>query len=288
MIFDCPVVPQKFFVWLAFVLMTSSSLSSTSFSLRQHLLNGGRSYGPLLLGDSPIVAEMLRMVGYGHLVVDHEHSPTDVRSGQAMLQAIDAAKAYSTASSRRTETIVRLPGHDPIYMKKVLDSLRLPAGVLVPMVENAEMAKQVVRSTRYHLGDQSNSSLDGNRGCAAPLVRASGYGMSPSGGSSSSSNYLQQTRQDLLVMVQVETPQAIDNIEEIAEVEGVDGIFLGPLDLSPVWEKWDNLIRMFKDLFPQQNKLFVPQTASWRALEHLGEIFMTCMKMLVINWFVEV
>lgn len=204
----------------ALKLLTTTVFMATS--LRQHLLNGGRSYGPFLLSDSPVVAEMLAMIGYGHIVVDHEHSPTSIRSGQAMLQAIDAAKAYS---STKTEAIVRTPSHDPVYMKKVLDSLRLPAGVLVPMVENAEMAKQVVQSTRYPLGDQSNGSLDGIRGCAAPLIRGSGWGMTPH-------NYVQQTRQDLLVMVQVETPQAIDEIPEIAEVEGVDGIFIGPLDMS--------------------------------------------------------
>ena len=108
-------------------------------------------------------------------------------------------------------------------MKKVLDTLRLPAGVLVPMVDNADTAQQVVRSTRYPLGD--GSALDGNRGCAAPLVRGSGWGLSQR-------DYLQQSRDDLLVMIQVETLRGIQAVPEMASVPGIDGIFIGPLDLS--------------------------------------------------------
>ena len=220
--------------------LTILLLMTTRTSLRQHLLRGGRSYGPLLLGDSPIVAELLSLVGYDHLVIDHEHGPTDIRSGLAMLQAMDAAQAHfqhhhhdndsaTTNRRRRTEAIVRVPApHDAVYMKKVLDTLRLPAGVLVPMVDNADMAKQVIRSTRYPTGmddGTASSSLNGNRGCAAPLVRGSGWGLAPN-------DYLQQTRDDLLVMIQVETPQAIQAVPEMAQIEGVDGIFIGPLDLS--------------------------------------------------------
>lgn len=216
--------------------LTILLMTTTTQSLRQHLLRGGRSYGPLLLGDSPIVAELLSLVGYDHLVIDHEHGTTDIRSGLAMLQAMDAAQAHfhddssATPPRRRTRTeaIVRVPApHDPVYMKKVLDTLRLPAGVLVPMVDTAEMAEQVVRSTRYPTGNgtANKGSLNGNRGCAAPLVRGSGWGMAPH-------DYEKQSRDDLLVMIQVETPQAIQAVPEMAQIEGIDGIFIGPLDLS--------------------------------------------------------
>ena len=187
---------------------------TTMLSLKQHLRNGGRSYGPLLLGDSPMTAELLALVGYGHVLIDHEHSPTNVRSGYRMCQAIDAAQSD-------TQTIVRIPAADPVYMKQVLDSLRLPAGVLVPMVDTAEMAAAVVQSTRYPAAGKTT----GKRGCAAPLVRASGWGLSPT-------DYMRQADEDLLVMVQVETPQAIQAVPDIAQVEGIDGIFIGPLDLS--------------------------------------------------------
>lgn len=109
--------------------------------------------------------------------------------------------------------------------------MRLPAGVLVPMVDSAEMATAVVQSTRYPVGDKNknentySNAIDGKRGCAAPLVRASGWGLSRQ-------DYMRQASEDLLVMVQVETPQAIDEIPEIANIPGIDGIFIGPLDLS--------------------------------------------------------
>jgi 2-keto-3-deoxy-L-rhamnonate aldolase RhmA len=209
-------------------------------SLRRRLMHGGKSYGPVCMSDSPIVIELLAMAGYGHMIIDHEHAPTGIESGQRLLQAMDAATSFT---SIRTEPIVRLPAHDPVYMKKVLDSMRLPGGVLVPMVEDAETARQVVRSTRYpnqqqrqqKQGDDDSSVqhdssvtssawLYGIRGCAVPFIRASGWGRN--------SDYVQMCQDDLLVMVQVETQQGVDAIPDIAAVDGVDAIFLGPFDLS--------------------------------------------------------
>lgn len=183
---------------------------TVSMSLRHLLRSGkGRSYGPFVLSDSPEVTEILAGVGYSHIVIDHEHSQTNVRSGTNLLRAIQASK-------QPTFPIVRVPSSDAVYMKKVLDTLPLPGGVLVPMVENAETARAVVRSTRY--------PKDGIRGCAAPFVRASGYGTVP--------DYVQQAQEDLLVMVQVETEVGVSHIPEIAAIDGVDGIFIGPYDLS--------------------------------------------------------
>ena len=198
--------------WHPYTATALAQYPEMSLSLRQRLLRGGKSYGPFVQSDSPIVTEVLSLAGYGHIVIDHEHSPTDVRSGQLLLQAMQG-------SSPETEAIVRLPSpNDPVYMKKVLDSLRLPGGVLVPMVDDAATAERVVQSTRY--------PLEGIRGCAASLVRGSAYGQV------TQKEYLRQCRDDLLVMVQVETPAGVNAIPEIAAVDGVDAIFLGPLDLS--------------------------------------------------------
>lgn len=202
-------------------------LLATMMSLKHRLLNGGKSYGPMLMSDSPIVAELLALSGYGHIVVDHEHSVTDVRSGQAILQAIQAAQAVAVPGNpTRTEAIVRVPSpKDPAYMKKVLDSLMLPAGVLVPMVDDAATAREVVQSTRYPLQALVQDDAGGGiRGNAWPLARASAYGFNQ--------NYVQQACQDLLVMVQVESLAGVRAIGEIAAVPGVDAIFIGPLDLS--------------------------------------------------------
>jgi 2-keto-3-deoxy-L-rhamnonate aldolase RhmA len=196
--------------------LTQLAVTAAAMSLRRFLRQGGKSYGPLLLSDSPIVAEVLALAGYGHIVVDHEHSPTDARSGQTLLQAIQATHSIA---AKPTEAIVRVPGpHDPVYMKKVLDSLRLPGGVLVPMVDDAATARAVVQSTRY--------PLSGIRGCAVPFVRGSAYG------STDREEYLRQCQEDLLVMIQVETAAGVEAISDIAKVDGIDAIFLGPLDLS--------------------------------------------------------
>jgi 2-keto-3-deoxy-L-rhamnonate aldolase RhmA len=178
-------------------------------SLRRSLLSGGKAYGSMIMSSSPIVAELMAGIGYDFLICDHEHSPTGIESGQALLQAIRAAQSS-------TEPIVRLPSHDTVYMKKVLDSMRLPGGVLVPMVDTPQVAQQVVESTRY--------PTLGKRGSAVPFVRGSAWGIDQ--------DYLQKCDNDLLVMVQVETPEAVSNIEEIAAVDGIDMIFLGPMDLS--------------------------------------------------------
>lgn len=205
--------------------LSLAAVSTAAMSLRQFLRNGGKSYGPLLLSDSPVIAEILALAGYGHIVIDHEHSPTDVRSGQSLLQAIQAAECSPVSSTAsRTEAIVRLPGpHDTVYMKKVLDSLRLPGGVLVPMVDDAATAEAVVQATRY---PAALASKGGIRGCAVPFIRATSYG------AIDRDEYLRQCREDLLVMVQVETPAGVANIAEIARLDGIDAIFLGPLDLS--------------------------------------------------------
>ena len=80
-------------------------------SLRQRLSNGGRAYGPILMSDSPVVAELMASAGYDFAMVDHEHAPTDARSGQRLLQALDAAAAFTSGQDdrRRTEPLVRVP-----------------------------------------------------------------------------------------------------------------------------------------------------------------------------------
>jgi 4-hydroxy-2-oxoheptanedioate aldolase len=181
---------------------------------------GHTSYGPSLLSDSPFLAEMMATMGYGHIVVDHEHAATHIRSGQAMLQAIQAAHSMTMIAPKIQPTWKRF---------------WIRCGFLeecwVPIVNDAVTAAAVVQPTRYPKQlqntayDEISSSAEGGiRGCAAPLVRASGW--------SFNSEYVQNTEQDLLVMVQVETLEGVKAIPEIAAVPGVDGIFLGLFDLS--------------------------------------------------------
>ena len=243
-------------------------------ALRQRLRAGGRAYGPLLLGDSPAAAELLGACGYDFAVIDHEHGPTDPRSGQALLRALDAAAA--AGASGRTEPLVRVPcAGDAAYVKKVLDGLRLPGGLVFPMVEDAAAARRAVRATRY--------PEEGVRGCAAPLVRATGYGLAES-----AEEYLRRCREELLVLVQVESPAAVEAIPEIAAVEGVDGIFLGPYDLSAALGKMGR----FED--PEVRRLLARAEAKVRESgsvlagfrspgRELGEMFGECGYGLVVG-----
>lgn len=207
-----------------FLYADALSSPMASNSLRQRLLNGGKSYGPLILSDSPVIAELLGGIGYDHCLIDMEHGPSNLQSCQRLLQAMDASSSYS---SKRTEALVRLDSpHNPVAMKKILDSMRLPGGILVPMVEDAKTAENVVRSARYPRQADTKDQIDGMRGCAVPFVRSSGWG------SMSNDDYLRKCNEDLLLMVQVESPRAVEAIDDIARVGGIDLIFLGPFDLS--------------------------------------------------------
>eukprot|EP00979_Chaetoceros_neogracilis_P006133 scaffold1222_cov260-Chaetoceros_neogracile.AAC.33 len=189
-------------------------------SLRLKLLdNRAKTYGPLILSGSPTVAELLACVGYSHIVVDMEHSPSDLETVTSVLRAIDATSRGKNPVDNFP--IVRVPSHNDVAMtKRILDVLRTPGGIMFPMIENAEQAKAAVASTRYPPHYEN-----GIRGCAYPFVRASQYGKN-------TQYFDNDSNQDLLTIVQVESEEAIENISEIGMVEGVDVIFLGPFDIS--------------------------------------------------------
>ena len=99
------------------IMKMNMASSSSSLSLRQRLLQGGKSYGPFVLSDSPVVTELLAGIpGYTHIVLDMEHGPTSLPSCQRLLQAVDAANGYR---SPRIEPIVRLdsPGNPAAKIK---------------------------------------------------------------------------------------------------------------------------------------------------------------------------
>jgi len=142
--------------------------------------------------------------GYDFVVVDMEHGPGDTMAAVPILQAL---------ASTGTPAIIRIPANDPVWAKKALDLG--PAGIMFPMVNDASAARDAVRACRYPPA--------GIRGAAFPIVRAARYGLDPS--------YLSRCEDDLLIMCQLESQQAVDNIAEIAAVDGVDCIQMGPLDL---------------------------------------------------------
>lgn len=153
----------------------------------------------------PYAAELCATAGFDWLLIDGEHAPNDLRS---MLSALQAVAAYPV------HPVVRIPLGDTALIKQVLEIGATT--LLVPMVETAEQARELVRAMRYPPA--------GIRGVGSGLARSSRW--------NSYSDYLQQANDQVSLLVQVETISAIGQLDAIAAVEGVDGVFIGPADLS--------------------------------------------------------
>jgi 4-hydroxy-2-oxoheptanedioate aldolase len=153
---------------------------------------------------SPVAVEVLALSGFDFLVIDTEHAPNELPSVQAQLQAMSGG----TASA-----VVRVAWNDPVLFKRLLDVGAQT--LLVPFVQNADEARRAVGATRY--------PPHGIRGVAV-ATRANRYGRV--GG------YLQRAHDELAVLAQLETRVALENLESIAAVEGIDGLFIGPSDLA--------------------------------------------------------
>jgi len=153
--------------------------------------------------SSNYTVEVIAGAGYDWLLIDTEHSPNDLESVLTQLQAV---------APYPTHPIVRVAWNDTVLIKRYLDAGA--QSLLVPFVQNADEARAAVAATRY--------PPMGVRGVAG-TTRANRFGRVP--------NYARRAHEELCVLLQVETRQALDNIEEICAVEGVDGVFVGPADL---------------------------------------------------------
>lgn len=150
-------------------------------------------------------AELAASAGFDWLLIDGEHAPNDLQSMLAQLQAV---------ASYPVQSIVRPPVGDAVLIKQYLD-----LGVqtlLVPMVDSADQARELVRATRY--------PPEGVRGVGSALARASRWNSIP--------DYLDKANDEICLLVQIESVDGMTNLDAIAAVEGVDGVFIGPADLS--------------------------------------------------------
>lgn len=147
--------------------------------------------------------EAVASAGFDWLLLDCEHSPNDLES---LLPQLQAAAAYPS------HAVVRVPWNDPVNIKRVLDIGA--QSLLIPMVDTAEQARAAVAATRY--------PPSGIRGVAG-TTRATRFGRVK--------DYAKRAHEALCVLVQVESVQALQNLDEILAVEGVDGVFIGPSDL---------------------------------------------------------
>lgn len=184
--------------------MPDSPIASSRNPFKQALVSGQKQVGLWSALASPVVAEILAGAGFDWIVIDGEHAPNDIPSLVSQLQAMRGGTA---------EPVFRIPWNDTVMIKRALDVGART--LLVPFVQNAEEARQAVAATRY--------PPRGVRGVAV-AVRASDFGRVP--------QYLENAHQDTCVLVQLETRAALKEIEAIAHIDGVDGMFIGPSDLA--------------------------------------------------------
>ncbi|XP_027080906.1 uncharacterized protein [Coffea arabica] len=184
---------------------SAAAAASVPETLKSRLRNGETLYGIFLLSFSPTLAEIAGLSGYDFAVVDMEHGPGGISDALPCLHALAATN---------TAAILRIPESSATWAKKALDLG--PQGIMFPMIDGPKAAQKAVSYCRF--------PPSGVRGSAHTVVRASGYGIDE--------GYLSNYEEELLIMCQVECGEGVKRIKEIAAVDGVDCIQMGPLDLS--------------------------------------------------------
>ncbi|MFN3738527.1 aldolase/citrate lyase family protein [Hydrogenophaga sp.] len=183
---------------------------------KQALATSQAQFGLWAALASPYSTELLAGAGFDWLLIDGEHAPNDLRSTLAQLQAV--ASAQQAFGDQRSHPVVRVPvatGEVGVALiKQVLD---LGAQTLLaPMIDTPEQAALVVAATRY--------APQGIRGMGSALARASRW--------QAHAQYVHEAGDQVCVLVQAETALAMQNLDAIAATPGVDGVFIGPADLS--------------------------------------------------------
>lgn len=172
---------------------------------KRRLKNGEQLSASWVQLVSPLAAEITAMSGYDIVVIDGEHAPIDPTNMYPLIQAMSAYPCMP---------MVRAPWNDFVAIKRLLDCG--VAGVHIPYVNTKEEAEEAVRACKY--------PPRGIRGIAGS-PRACGFGQNRG-------QYLQRANDEVLVMVAIETLTGADNVEAMCDVEDLDGIFIGPMDLS--------------------------------------------------------
>jgi 4-hydroxy-2-oxoheptanedioate aldolase len=173
--------------------------------VKQKLRNGEKALGCFIGFHSPSIVEMLGHSGFDFVVIDNEHGPFSWSEVEEMIRAAELSN---------TVPIVRV-AYDPSDIQKALD--RGALGIHVPMINTKEQAEEVVQRAKF--------PPVGKRGTAYSC-RSAQYGV---GGGAS---YLAKANEEILVAIHIETPEAVENIEHIMSVPGIDVCYIGPTDLS--------------------------------------------------------
>ncbi|MCG8491167.1 MAG: aldolase/citrate lyase family protein [Sneathiellales bacterium] len=175
--------------------------------LKSSLKEGKKCAASWLFTESVDMAEILGSTGFEAIMIDHEHG-----SGN-LLAAINQHRAIRSCSD--TSVLMRIPSNDPVAVKRALDAGM--EGIMFPAVNSAEEAKMAVEACRY--------PPRGTRGVGLGAARAALYGRE-------TADYLKTFEDNMMIICQIETKEAVGKIEEIASVDGVDMLFIGPYDLS--------------------------------------------------------
>jgi 2-dehydro-3-deoxyglucarate aldolase/4-hydroxy-2-oxoheptanedioate aldolase len=173
--------------------------------LKTKLKEGKKTIGAWAQLASPFTAEILSSAGFDWLMLDMEHAPGDILTLISQVQAMKGSGCVP---------LVRAPWNDFVAIKRILDAGA--QGVLIPYVNTRIETEQAVRACKY--------PLEGIRGVAGS-PRAAGYGRNIG-------NYLQRANDEIFIMIAIETPEAVSNLDEILQVQGLNGVFIGPMDLS--------------------------------------------------------
>ncbi len=172
---------------------------------KQKLLANEQQWGCWLAMANSYTAEIAATAGFDWLLIDGEHAPNGLRDIMAQLQVIEPS-----ASS----AVVRLPVGDSTLIKQMLDIGAQT--LLIPMIESAAHAADLVRATRY--------PPEGYRGVGAALGRATGF--------NTVTNYLPTANAQICLLLQVESRAGLEALDDILAIDGVDGVFIGPADLA--------------------------------------------------------
>ena len=172
-------------------------------NLREKIINKELVFGTWLQSGDPVVAEIMAEYGWDYIAADMEHTAIDENDFVAFARAV----------KNRVAPFARVESDEALAIRKVLD---LGAqGVIVPMVNTKEQAQKVVEAAKY--------APVGKRGFA--WVRANKYGVA-------FDEYARIANDSITVIAMIETKEAVENIEEILSVDGIDGVFIGPYDMS--------------------------------------------------------
>jgi 2-keto-3-deoxy-L-rhamnonate aldolase RhmA len=172
-------------------------------SFKERMKNGEVLIGSMIETPEPDVAELMSTLGFDWFWIDMEHCPLDYKNVQTILQAVNRSEAA---------TLIRVPWNDPVYIKRALDLG--PTGVIVPWVNNRDEARRAVAACKY--------PPEGVRGCGPRRpVWYRGF-----------AEYVKEANEKVVVVVQIETSDALKNLREIISTPGVDGTMVGPADLS--------------------------------------------------------